>query len=293
LTLFSRRHANIVEFEAAYGNANDNPYFATSPPNAVHEENMGSVDAALNAMSIKDADPDSAASPLADSSRSITSTIASTSARGYVSKVGILPTSLPALHKEYLDRQNAGIEEPLNALPVPDIPLQPRTFAEQQEAVRRLKPHSKSAVKLDDSQARPQAMTPVATKKTRPIRWQFGIRSRNAPWEALLCIYKALAKLKATWVIDEEYDKVNVPESEQYVHATKRSSSIILILSRDGFSRKERAPNPYEGLKIEDIDMKTFDPIKYYRLPADPWHIVCRWRKDGNILLLRALFDRH
>lgn len=207
----------MVEYEAAYGTGNDNPYFASSPPNAVHEENMGSMDAALNKASLTDADLESAASPLADSSRSITSTIASTSPRGYVSKVGILPTSLPALHKEYLERQNAGIEEPLSNHPVPDIPLQPRSFAEQQEAVRRLKPHSKGAVKLDDSQARPQAMTPVAPKKTRPVRWQFGIRSRNAPWEALLCIYKALSKLNATWVVDEDYDKVHGPDGEQYV----------------------------------------------------------------------------
>jgi carbon catabolite-derepressing protein kinase len=30
----------------------------------------------------------------------------------------------------------------------------------------------------------------------------------------------------------------------------------------------------------ENIDLATFDPIKYYKLPADPWHIVCRWKKD-------------
>ncbi len=157
--------------------------------------------------------PEPQASPLAGSNRSTTSTVASSSPRGYVSKVGILPTSLPALHREYLERQNAGIEEPLNSQPVPDVPLQPRTPAEQQEAVRRLKPHSKSSVRLDDS-ARPHTMTPVAAKRPKPTRWQFGIRSRNAPWEALLCIYKSLAKLGATWVLDEDYEKVHVNEQE-------------------------------------------------------------------------------
>ena len=157
--------------------------------------------------------PEPQASPLAGSSRSTSSTVASTSPRGYVSKVGILPTSLPALHREYLERQSAGIEEPLNSQPVPDIPLQPRTPAEQQEAVRRLKPHSKSSVRLDDS-ARPQTMTPVAAKKSKPTRWQFGIRSRNAPWEALLCIYKSLSKLGATWVMDEDYEKVHGNDQE-------------------------------------------------------------------------------
>jgi carbon catabolite-derepressing protein kinase len=155
---------------------------------------------------------ESQASPLADSTRS-TSTVTSASPRGYVSHVGILPTSLPALHREYLERQSAGIEEPLDA-PVPDVPLQPRTPAEQQEAVRRLKPHSKNNMRLDESHNRPQQMTPVSTKKPKPVRWQFGIRSRNAPFEALLCIYKALAKLGATWLQDEDYNKVHGEEAE-------------------------------------------------------------------------------
>lgn len=156
---------------------------------------------------------ESQASPLAESARSNASTVTSSSPRGYVSHVGILPTSLPPLHKKYLERQSAGDEEPLDAQPVPDVPLQPRTPAEQQEAARRLKPHSKSAMRLDDSQYHPQSMTPVAPKRTKQVRWQFGIRSRNAPFEALLCIYKSLAKLGASWVVDEDYEKVHEPEN--------------------------------------------------------------------------------
>lgn len=156
------------------------------------------------------AENEAQASPLADSTRSM-STITSASPRGYTSHVGILPTSLPALHREYLDRQNAGIDEPLDA-PVPDVPLQPRTDAEQQEAIRRLKPHSKNTMRNDEGQNRPQQMTPVAPKKSKPVRWQFGIRSRNAPFEALLCIYKALSKLGASWIEDEEYNRVNAEE---------------------------------------------------------------------------------
>ena len=211
--------ANYV-LTAAYGTGADNPYFATSPPTAGNEESMMSVSQALEGTTLENKPepkaepvPEPQASPLAGSSRSTTSTVASSSPRGYVSKVGILPTSLPALHREYLERQNAGIEEPLDSQPVPDVPLQPRTPAEQQEAVRRLKPHSKSSVRLDDS-ARPQTMTPVATKKPKPTRWQFGIRSRNAPWEALLCIYKSLSKLGATWVMDEDYEKVHGNDQE-------------------------------------------------------------------------------
>lgn len=173
------------------------------------------MNAVMNDASVKDSDPEAAASPLADSTRSNASTITSASPRGYVSKIGILPTSLPAFHKEYFERY-ADNDESLSSQPVPEMPVQPRTPAEQQETARRLKPHTKP-VRLDDSQGRPAPMTPVAPKKNKPVRWQFGIRSRNAPWEALLCIYKALHKLKATWVVDEDYDEVHGAENEQWV----------------------------------------------------------------------------
>lgn len=194
----------------------DNPYFATSPPSTDADDQMRSVSEAMHNTALDSRRnsqtyyPNEAqASPLADSARSTTSTITSSSPRGYVSHVGILPTSLPSLHKKYLERQSASTEEPLDAQPVPDVPLQPRTPAEQQEAARRLKPHSKSSMRLDDSQMHPQTMTPVAPKRTKQVRWQFGIRSRNAPFEALLCIYKSLSKLGATWVVDEDFEKVH------------------------------------------------------------------------------------
>ncbi|KAJ3569779.1 hypothetical protein NPX13_g5966 [Xylaria arbuscula] len=262
------RENKLMQVNPAYGTGTDNPYFATSPPTTGHVEQMRSVSEAMGEVApdkekkqedFSDYTHESQASPIADSTRS-TSTITSASPRGYVSHVGILPTSLPALHREYLERQNAGVDEPLNA-PVPEVPLQPRTPAEQQEAVRRLKPHAKNSMRLDEGHNRPQQMTPVATKKSKPIRWQFGIRSRNAPFEALLCIYKALAKLGAAWVTDEDYEKVHGEESETYERLPKKE-------------------NPYKGVPLEQIDMTKFDPIKYYKLPADPWHITCRWKKD-------------
>ncbi|KAI3317968.1 Pkinase-domain-containing protein [Xylariaceae sp. AK1471] len=265
------RENKLMQVNPAYGSGADNPYLASSPPTVDHVEQMRSVSEAMGDMSIdkgknqeEPAEYEAQASPLADSTRS-TSTITSASPRGYTSHVGILPTSLPALHREYLERQNAGIDEPLDA-PIPDVPLQPRTPAEQQEAVRRLKPHSKNTMRLDESQSRPQQMTPVAPKKSKPVRWQFGIRSRNAPFEALLCIYKALAKLGATWLEDEDYNKVHNEESEAH-----------------GGTSNDKIPeqgSPYEGVPLEHIDLKTFDPLRYYKLPADPWHITCRWKKD-------------
>ncbi|KAI0399339.1 protein kinase SNF1 [Xylaria palmicola] len=254
----------------AYGAGAENPYFATSPPATDNAEQMRSVAQVMGDASretgrtnAEAGEHESQASPLADSTRS-TSTVTSASPRGYVSHVGILPTSLPALHREYLERQNAGIDEPLDA-PVPDVPLQPRTPAEQQEAVRRLKPHAKNSMRHDDSHSRPQQMTPVAPKKTKPVRWQFGIRSRNAPFEALLCIYKALSKLGASWLQDKDFNKVRTEELEA------NGAPITSPLDRE---------NPYGDMPLDEIDLKTFDPAWYYDLPADPWHITCRWRKD-------------
>lgn len=268
------RENKLMQVNPAYGTGAENPYFATSPPTADHAAKMQSVAEAIGDVSLDNVKKqeeeeapeythESQASPLADSTRS-TSTVTSASPRGNVSHVGILPTSLPALHREYLERQNAGIEEPLNA-PVPDVPLQPRTPAEQQEAVRRLKPHSKNTIRHDEIHNRPQHLTPVATKKTKPVRWQFGIRSRNAPFEALLCIYKALARLGATWIRDEDYNKVHAEEAEAHGASSEK------------YLEKE---NPYEGIPLDHIDINTLDPLRYYKLPADPWHITCRWRKD-------------
>ncbi|KAH9906673.1 protein kinase SNF1 [Xylariomycetidae sp. FL2044] len=273
------RENKMMQVNPAYGSGAANPFHPSSPPSGDHEEQMRSVSDAMNQASLdkkakaesqSDDPTESQASPVADSTRSTTSTITSTSPRGYVSHVGILPTSLPALHTEYMDRQKAGVEDPLSTQLEPDAPaevsLQPRTRAEKENLMRRLKPHSKTAKKLDDSSAVPQSMTPVAPKKPKPVRWQFGIRSRNAPFEALLCIYKALSKLGASWVIDEDYNKVHGNEADESQTQYK--------------GKLQEEKNPYEGMRPEDIDLKTFDPCKYYKLPADPWHIVCRWRKD-------------
>jgi carbon catabolite-derepressing protein kinase len=157
-----------------------------------------------------------------------------------------------------MEREKAkseGVELPdVQLAAVHEFSGQPQSQAEQEETLRRLKPHSRNLVRLDDA-SRPQGLTPVnPPKKNKPVRWQFGIRSRNAPWEALLCIYKALAKLGATWIIDEEYDSVHgEDENDGYDgsrHSRQKSSSSI-------------------------------DPTKLYKLPADPWNIKIRWTTDS------------
>jgi carbon catabolite-derepressing protein kinase len=63
-------------------------------------------------------------------------------------------------------------------------------------------------------------MTPVPQKKAKPTKWQFGIRSRNQPLEAIGCIYRALQKLGAEWVVDEDWAprrRESQDEDDRYV----------------------------------------------------------------------------
>lgn len=105
-------------------------------------------------------------------------------------------------------------------------------------------------------------MTPMPTVKKKPVRWQFGIRSRNAPWEALLYIHKSLHKLGATYAVDEDYDAAHDRSGQQ-------------TPSNDG-SFVSNADNTGRG------STASMDPTKRYRLPADPWHIKARWEVSSK-----------
>ncbi|GKT50407.1 sugar transporter STL1 [Colletotrichum spaethianum] len=223
----------------------------------VRENKLMQVNEAMSSLSV-DQDGSSSPLPSASSARSGGSTVGGQ--RPYISKIGILPSSLPAYHKEYVEREKGGFEDhPTPTIVVDEPGLSARTDAEREETARHLKPHSRSSqVRLDDSAKRPQGMTPVVqAKKTKPVRWQFGIRSRNAPWEALLCIHKALNKLGATYVPDEDYEKVHGTEMDQ---PSNEGSFVDDYASQGG-----------------NDSTSSIDPLKRYKLPADPWHIKVRW----------------
>lgn len=152
-----------------------------------------------------------------------------------------------------MERERAGIDDTPTPPVAPEPSSQPRSEDERQETLRRLKPHTRSQVRFEDANKRPQGLTPVhPPKKPKATRWQFGIRSRNAPWEALGVIYRSLSKLGCSWVPDEDYDKVHA-EYEQ-----------------SGEARSHR----------RSANSKSTDPAKIYRLPADPWHIQVRWETE-------------
>jgi carbon catabolite-derepressing protein kinase len=181
--------------------------------------------------------------------------------RPYVSKIGILPTSIPAYHKDFIEREKAGIAQNISpTVNNNDEPFSSRTEAEREETARRLKPHTRSQLRLDEGPGRPQGMTPInPPKKSKPVRWQFGIRSRNAPWEALLSIHKSLHKLGATYIPDEDYEQAHAKGSEG---APSTEGSFV---------------NDYDAASSARGSSSSMDPAKRYKLPADPWHIKVRW----------------
>lgn len=143
--------------------------------------------------------------------------------RPFISKIGILPSSLPSYHRDYMEARKSGKEIPSTLPPIDmeHVESHKQSSAEQAETARRLKPHSRSQLKLEEGNKKPAGMTPVPQKKSRPTKWQFGIRSRNQPLEAIGCIYRALKKLGAEWVVDEDWRPERHLEEDEYVSARK------------------------------------------------------------------------
>lgn len=219
-------------------------------------------------------------------------------ARPYVSKIGILPSSLPTYHRDYMDAKRSGrnIQSTLSQAHVDADSPAPQTEAEKVENARRLNPHSRSQLKLDEASKRPAGMTPVPQKKARPTKWQFGIRSRNQPLEAIGCIYRALQKLGAEWVIDEGYDENSHGKREvegrcvahsclkiQLMRSSTNNNSFASERQRSGASLHHEAS--MTAADSENRSSKpsfvSYDPDGPYNLPADPWVLRVRWKKGG------------
>lgn len=134
-----------------------------------------------------------------------------------VSHVRILPTSLPYVHDQLMEqrardeelRQKAGQSEA-------DSTSEDRELTQEEQALtaRNLKPHSRSVVDLDKLRLEPPIGHPVSQQPRKSRKWQFGIRSRNQPYEAMLYLYRAIAAQGGVWDIqpvDSGMRPVNSP----------------------------------------------------------------------------------
>lgn len=114
------------------------------------------------------------------------------------STIGILPSSLPGFHEAFMKGQAPPADESSNDFAVSDQAIDDD---QRVAALRRLKPQSR--INPMAGRDKPDMMTPLpsreVTRKPKPTKWQFGIRSRNSPSEAMLAIYKALKAMGAVW----------------------------------------------------------------------------------------------
>lgn len=127
-----------------------------------------------------------------------------------VSHVRILPTSLPYVHDQLMEQrereQRAREDERQAQAALAEEDRQDagdkELSAEEQEATARaLKPHARSLVDLDKLRFEPPESHTAPHQPKKARKWQFGIRSRNQPYEAILYLYKAIAAQGGVWEI--------------------------------------------------------------------------------------------
>lgn len=207
--------------------------------------------------------------------------------RSPASTVAILPSSLPDYHAAFMKGQQPSLQDSASSSPNQHnnnnnttddtaAPTRPRTKEEQEAAARRLKPHSKSPAPQASGQqpSRPRTtvgganvpgpLTPATTSARKsgasggghhkPIKWQFGIRSRNTPSEAMLALYRALGKMGAVW---------EVPRYRQGGVRGRRGDGESI-----GSGSSSEEDEDEEGEEGEGV-------------LEDPWVIHARFRKDG------------
>lgn len=240
----------------------------------------------------------------------------------YVSKIGILASSMPYYHNQYMEKRRKNLrvsegdlvesqEQGFGSdLSLDTLPLE-RSTEEQAETSRRLKPHSRSTIQLQNitskAAATNEANAQVEKKKNKTTRWQFGIRSRNQPLDAMLCIYKALKAQGAEWQVPPPAPPTPTQEHGPYsvnfsgaAHPLSADARLSESLEKGRRSRPDHTSKGYfpgtepddghyrhhgkfstsseDEDTDDDVDPAIF-PDSY--LPKDPWVIHVRWRKDG------------
>lgn len=128
-----------------------------------------------------------------------------------VSHVRILPTSVPYVHDQLMEQRQREREQRARAAyhdaqartENPDDPSKGgRPMDDQEATARALKPHSRSIVDLDKLRFEPpEGHHYTAHMPKRSRKWQFGIRSRNQPYEAMLYLYRAIDAQGGVWDI--------------------------------------------------------------------------------------------
>ncbi|PGH08772.1 CAMK/CAMKL/AMPK protein kinase [Helicocarpus griseus UAMH5409] len=188
-----------------------------------------------------------------------------------VSHVRILPTSLPYVHDQIMDQrdrelharaygetmdESRGRSQHQDSAEAEADNHKERSPEEQAATARSLKPHSRSIIDLEKLRLEPpEGLEKMSSQPKRSRKWQFGIRSRNQPYEAMLCLYKAIRAQGGVWEIQPAEADNNDNEPEK---PPEMSSEI-----------PKRLQYRYPDL-----------PSDYY-IPKDLWFIRARLLKEG------------
>jgi carbon catabolite-derepressing protein kinase len=219
--------------------------------------------------------------------------------RPRISNIKVLNTSIPHVHGELMQLRNKaarnGEDPDLVFHPIQTQPKEPdpkaiptiaeevkdedgnpiyRSKEEQEATSKALKPHSRSVTALNGMGNLPERMTQLphddkkaSSARNKSRKWQFGIRSRNAPYEAMKCLFNALKEVGADWEIVPASDFDNIQE---------------------GDDEKEGLPPPPP--ELAPGERHTILQRKYsfvgqdYYVARDPWKIRARLLKKGMLM---------
>lgn len=217
--------------------------------------------------------------------------------RSPASTIAVLPSSLPDYHAAYMKGQMSKPQSPAHD----EAPVEnrPRTKEEQEVMARRLKPHNKSSANLHRHGEKPEPMTSISdrhSKKQKPQKWQFGIRSRNTPCEAMLAIYKALYKMGAQWEVPKakepgagssgdaspERQGRDGSQSPEYSDSDPEPGTDPEYATHSDQERRRRRRAEREGDDTRRGRERFGRWNDYgYTIPEDPWVIHARFKKEG------------
>ncbi|KAJ4373102.1 Protein kinase [Neocucurbitaria cava] len=275
------------------------PFFAQSPPSH-HESYLStSIPNTLSSISRPQVIPPASSSEHERARQGSNASSQLANVRSPVSTVAILPSSLTEYHKAYMK----GHPRPLNNPQDDALPNSEQTEEQRQISARRLKPNFRATP--ESHRQRPEPMTSLPAKKARPTKWQFGIRSRNQPAEAMLAIFKALKAMGADWEIPKirkaggrsgsrsrSASRESQERSRSRSRSRSRGSSISSHSSQedqgDRFNSPHREPLTVRNGSADEQETRGRQKRHYnhtndwgYHIPEDPWVINARFRKEG------------
>lgn len=235
------------------------------------------------------------------------------SEKAFISQVGILPSSMPTWWNAHMEALRSGktkdVDEPTidktldNAIDhgSGDKVQSPEA---QAETARRLKPPGRgSTTALYGIQDHPDRTAAAASqKKEKKTKFQFGIRSKSNPSEAMLVIYSTLRRLGGEW---ERMPSKKVPakfynpakdvefhprreasaDASHAVHQassnSRREGSRGRGRDQDGEANHLGEHSSHESDAGRSRKKRKPNDVKIYEVPLDPWLVRARFRKQG------------